>query len=74
MPTSAMVGIAKIFKVSDVAVLKRIRAFSDAISMPAEPAEIIQIDEMWHVVNGKKILYGSGEVSMGYPVALSDGN
>ncbi|MDZ5762807.1 hypothetical protein Cyrtocomes_01202 [Candidatus Cyrtobacter comes] len=39
-------GIAKIFKVSDVAVLKWIRAFSDEISMPTEPAEVIQIDEI----------------------------
>ena len=70
----SMLGIAKIFKVSDVAVLKWIRQFSDAISIPEEPAEVIQIDEMWHFVNGKKILYGSGEVSMGYHVAFSDGN
>ena len=34
----SMLDIGKICKVSDVAVLKWIRAFSDAISMPTEPA------------------------------------
>lgn len=70
----SMRGIGRLLKVSDVAVLKWIRNFSDAISMPTEPAEVIQIDEMWHFVNGKKTLYGSGEPLMVSRADLSDGN
>ena len=50
----SMLGIAKLFKVSDVAILKGIRAFPDTTFLPTEPAEVIQIDEMWHFVNRKK--------------------
>ena len=70
----SMLGIAKLFKVSDVAVLKWIRKFSDNITLPTEQAEIVQIDEFWHFVNGKKNRYGSGEPLMGCRVELSDGN
>ena len=70
----SMLGIAKILKVSDVAVLKWIRKFSSNISLPQESAKIVQIDEMWHFVNGKKTLFGSAEPLMGCHVKLSDGN
>jgi transposase-like protein len=61
----SMLGIAKIFKVSDVAVLKWIRKTSSEISLPKQEAEIVQMDEVWHFVNGKKTLYGSGAPLMG---------
>ena len=73
----SMMGIAKLFKVSTVAVLKWIRKASDNItassSFPAPRAEIIQVDEMWHFVNGKKTNFGSGEPWTGYHVELSPG-
>ena len=70
----SMLGIAKLFKVSDVAVLKWIRKASSDISLPETDAQIVQIDELWHFVNGKKTLYGSGEPLMGYRVTLWDGS
>lgn len=70
----SMLGIAKLFKVSNVAVLKWIRKFSDKIILPTEQVEIVQIDEFWHFVNGKKNRYGSGEPLMGCRVELLDGN
>ena len=69
----SMLGLSKIFKVSAPAVLKWIRQFSDTVELPEQKAEIVQMDELWHFVNGKKTLYGSGEPLMGYRVALSDG-
>lgn len=50
----SMLGIAKLFGVSAPAVLKWIRHFSDTITLPEQKAEIVQMDEMWHFVNGKK--------------------
>ena len=35
-------------------------------------AEVVMIDEVWHFVNGKKTLYGSGGPLMGYRVELLD--
>ena len=74
----SMRGIALLSKVSTVAVLKWVRAYSDKISqtekIETHPPEIIQVDEMWHFVNGKKTRYGSGEQLMGYHVNLLDGN
>ena len=57
----SMLGIAKLFKVSDVAVLKWIRKFSDQIILPEEKAKMIQIDDckrkknpiwIWRAING----------------------
>lgn len=71
----SMSGIAKLFKVSVVAVLKWIRAASNKI--PPRPSsgdhEVVQVDEMWHFVNGKKTKLGSGERWMGYHVRLLPG-
>ncbi len=70
-----MLGIAKIFKVSAVAVLKWVRSYAHSIVLPTESkAELVQIDELWHFVNGKKTLYGSGVPLTGYRVELSPGN
>lgn len=52
----SMLGIAKLLKVSAVAVLKWIKKYADEIEEPEEKnkSEVIQIDEVWHFVNGKK--------------------
>jgi hypothetical protein len=54
-----MLGIAKLFKVSAEAVLKWIKKYANAIDESAteNKAEIVQIDQLWHFVNGKKINY-----------------
>ena len=72
----SMLGISKLLKVSAVAVLKWIKKYADEIEEPAEKnkSEVIQIDEVWHFVNGKKTLYGSGGPLMGYRVEISPGN
>jgi transposase-like protein len=48
--------IAKLLGVSHVAVYKWIRAAGEDAPAPAAPPEdnIVQIDEMWHFVDGKK--------------------
>ena len=55
--------IAKLLGVSHVAVYKWVRAAGeDAPAPSATPSSgIVQIDEMWHFVNGKKTRFGSGE-------------
>lgn len=57
--------IARLFGVSEVAVFKWIRAAAAALPEPAAPADvqIVQIDEMWHFVDGKKTSAGSGKPS-----------
>ena len=72
----SMNKIAKLFGVSDVAVLKWVRKeaklLSDPVALPE--SDIVMIDEMWHFVNGKKTKFGSGEPLTAYRVALSDGS
>ena len=57
--------------------LKWIRSASDAISPSKTPetrsCEVVQVDEMWHIVNGKKTKYGYGEQFAGYRAQLLDG-
>ncbi len=52
-------NIARLFKVSPVAVLKWIKAASTQAdpSETQEEPEVVMIDEFWHFVNGKKILF-----------------
>lgn len=54
--------IARLLGVSHVAVYKWLRAEAEATPEPeARPsAGIVQIDEMWHFVEGKKTRFGSG--------------
>jgi transposase-like protein len=54
--------IAKLLGVSHVTVYRWLRAAGEAAPEPAgEPSsEVVQIDEMWHFVNGKKTRFGSG--------------
>ena len=55
--------IGKLLKVSNVAVLKWVRKEAISLERPAVPSELklVQIDEMWHYVNGKKTKFGSGK-------------
>ena len=70
----SMGNIARLFKVSTVAVLKWVKAVSAQTGLPEtkEEPEVVMIDEFWHFVNGKKIPFGCGEPLMGYRVNLSD--
>lgn len=58
--------IARLFGVSHVAVYKWIKAAGMALPEPEAPAdvEIVQLDEMWHFINGKKTNDGSGAPSI----------
>lgn len=70
----SMSGVARIFKVSVQSVAKWIKAASDAIPTPkTTTAEVVQVDEMWHFVNGKKTKFGCGEPFAGYRAALLGG-
>src|SRR4051812_34723273 len=55
--------IAKLLGVSHVAVYKWVRAAGEEAPAPSTSPEdnIVQIDEMWHFVDGKKTRFGSGE-------------
>ena len=69
----SMGNIARIFKVSTVAVLKWIRTAARAVETPAtQSADVVMIDEFWLFVNGKKTLVGCGEPLIGYRVPVSD--
>jgi transposase len=54
--------IARLLGVSHVAVYKWVRAAGEGAPVPsATPSDnIVQIDEMWHFVDGKKTRFGSG--------------
>ena len=54
--------IARLLGVSHVAVYRWVRAAGEAAPAPSAEASggIVQIDEMWHFVNGKKTRFGSG--------------
>jgi transposase len=58
--------IARLLGVSNVAVLKWIRHEASGLEDPTTPAdvEIVQLDEMWHFVDGKKTSAGSGRRSI----------
>ena len=71
--------IGRLFGVSDVAVYQWIRKEAAALPEPeVTGAKIVQLDEMWHFVNGKKTKFGSGkpmilckgEISPGCSVAV----
>lgn len=72
----SMGKIARLYKISTVAVLKWVKtaALEAKPINPVSESDIVMIDEVWHFVNGKKIKYGSGEPLTGYRVDLLDGN
>ena len=55
--------IAKLLKVSHVSVYRWIRAAGLAVQRPdpKDHGDVLLLDEMWHFVDGKKILSGSGK-------------
>lgn len=63
MCNASQAMIARILGVSHVSVYRWIRKEAENMSDPAVPedTEIVQIDEMWHFVNGKKTKFGSGK-------------
>src|SRR3954451_23713533 len=58
--------IAKLLGVSHVAVYKWVRAAGEDAPLPSATSSsgIIQLDEMWHFVDGKKTRFGSGEATI----------
>jgi hypothetical protein len=62
----SMNKIAKMFGVSNVAVLKWVRQEGSQLKDPVPHAQsgIVMMDEMWHFVNGKKKKSGCGELLM----------
>lgn len=58
--------IARLFGVSEVAVLKWVRQEAASLPEPTTPAtvDVVQLDEMWHFVDGKKTSAGSGRPSI----------
>ena len=63
MGNASLGMIARLLGVSSVAVYKWLRQEAEAIPEPSanSSAGLVQIDEMWHFVNGKKTKFGSGE-------------
>jgi len=55
--------IAKLFKISPVAIMKLIKREADKLPEPEICSSIkeVSFDEMWHFVEQKKTSYGSGE-------------
>src|SRR5262245_59644928 len=72
----SMGNIARVFKVSTVAVLKWMKAAAAKADSqgPKERPEVVMVDDFWHFVNGKKTKFGCGEPLMGYRVRISNGN
>lgn len=72
----SMGKIARLCKVSTVAVLKWVRAAAIEVKPvnSISESDVVMIDEVWHFVNGKKTKYGSGEPLTGYRVDLLDGS
>lgn len=50
--------IARLLGVSEAAVFKWICKEAAGLPEPATPAEVVQLDEMWHFVDGKKQMLG----------------
>ena len=56
-------AIGRLLGVSNVAVLKWIRAFGEDVEharKPGPPPRMVMIDEMWHFIHTKKTSHGSG--------------
>ena len=70
----SMPGVARLLKVSVQSVARWIKAAADATpTTELAAAEVVQVDEMWHFVNGKKTKFGCGELFAGYHAVLLDG-
>ncbi len=66
--------IGRILGVSTVSVLRWIRNEARKLPNPqiSDENQIIQVDEMWHFVNGKKTKFGSGKPMILAKSALLD--
>ena len=67
--------IAKLFKISSVAVMKLIKREADRLPDPEIDSSIkeVSFDEMWHFVERKKTSYGSGGLWSAVEIGQSDG-
>jgi transposase len=67
--------IAKLFKISPVAVMKLIKREADKIPEPEIESSIreVSFDDMWHFVERKKTSYGSGGQWSAVEIGLSAG-
>lgn len=70
MGNMSFLGIARILGVSDVSVMKWVRAEAQSLPEPEIPADVttVSLDEMWHFLEKKHKSYGSGG-----PLILSSG-
>ena len=70
MGNMSFLGIARILGVSDVAVMKWVRAEAQSLPEPEIPADVatVSLDEMWHFLEKKRKNSGSGG-----PLILSSG-
>jgi transposase len=68
--------IGRILGVSNVSVMKWIKKEAEHLPEPpvSEDATLIQIDEMWHFVNGKKTKFGFGKPMIVFQGEWSPGN
>ena len=67
--------IARLLGISAVSVYRWIRGEAETLRDPEVPAdtEIVQIDEMWHFVNGKKTRFGFGRPMIHFQGETSPG-
>ena len=68
--------IGRTLGVSNVAVLKWVRAAASKLERPKVEtgSTVIMVDEMWHFVNGKKTRFGSGKPIILCQNVLSNGS
>ena len=67
--------IAKLLKISSVAVMKLIKRTADRLPEPEIDASIkeVSFDEMWHFIKKKNASYGSGGLWSAVEIKLLDG-
>lgn len=73
----SMRTISKIVKTDVHAVYRWIKEFAKTTykkSMPASGKVVIELDEMWHYLQSKKIPYGFGRLTVVIPVNLLTGS
>ncbi len=76
MGNMSFCGIGRLLQVSDVAVLKWVRAAAKALPAPIAPTTVstIMVDEMWHFIQKKQTSYGFGEPMILMEAELSAGS
>jgi transposase len=68
--------ISRMLGVSNVAVMKWIKKEAESLPEPSvsKDSTLLQVDEMWHFVNGKKTKFGSGKPMIAIQGEWSPGN